>query len=80
MKKTASKTAGEKKSLSRDITFQLEKETPGAVRFHELDGNGDRLEKADDGAIGTLYVRKAFLKAIGVKGAPEGCKVTITFE
>lgn len=78
-KKTADKE-GTAKRAGAEINFTLERETPGAVRFKELDSNGNEIESADDGAINTLYIRKAFLKRIGVKNVPDGCKVSITFE
>jgi hypothetical protein len=39
------------------VKFTLEKETPGAVRFKEVDESGEVIEQAFC-KIGTLYVRK----------------------
>ena len=86
MKKTTSKTTTTKTGSEETagvgrgkITFQFDKETPGAVRFQELGKDGEPNESMDDGLIGTLYVRKAGLKRLGVKDLPEGCTVTISF-
>lgn len=43
--------------MSIKILFEFEKETKGAVRFKEL---------SDDPAIGTLYIKKAKLKMLGI--------------
>jgi hypothetical protein len=80
--KTESKKADKEKTAKKagtEVTFQFDKETPGAVRFKELDDKGEVIESADDGAIGSLYVRKAFLKRSGIKNVPDGCTITITF-
>lgn len=43
--------------------FVFERETPGAVRFQEVDSNGKALKRDDEGmCIGTLYLRKSALK------------------
>lgn len=41
------------------LTFSLEKETPGALRYLEIDSDGTPLKNDVSGAhIGTLYIRK----------------------
>lgn len=40
------------------VTMNLEKETQGAVRFHEVDADGNFITNFKDGRIGTLYLRK----------------------
>ena len=54
----------------KTLTFALEKETPGAIRYLEVDKNGD---KAKPFMVGTLYLRKD-----QVDGTP--AKVTVTVE
>lgn len=39
------------------LTMQLERETPGAVRYQELGDGGEPVKQAD-AHIGTLYIRK----------------------
>lgn len=41
--------------------FQLEKATPGALRFQEVASDGTKISIADGAKIGTLYVRKSAL-------------------
>jgi hypothetical protein len=76
------KTEEKKTGKTPTVLFALKNETPGAVRFQELNKKGEQIEKVDEegGAIGSLYVRKSFLKSIGVKGVPDRCTVTISFE
>jgi hypothetical protein len=40
------------------LTFMLEKETPGAVQYKEVDTEGKR-KPIFEATIGTLYVRKS---------------------
>lgn len=42
------------------LKFEFEKETKGTIRYKEV---------AEDPAIGTLYVKKARLKDLGLSGA-----------
>lgn len=42
-------------------TFVLEKQTPGAIRFMEVDDAGQKLKTSDGAKIGTIYVRKTAL-------------------
>lgn len=46
--------------MSTRIKFEFEKETKGAVRYKEI---------SDDPVIGTLYIRKAHLKELGITGS-----------
>jgi hypothetical protein len=52
-----------------DITFDLEKETKGAVRYAERG-------EADAHKIGTVYIRKTALK----EPYPKAIKVTVTLD
>lgn len=78
---TSKKKASSSKIGPVDIQFALRNETKGAVRFVELNADNEPIEKVDDedGAIGSLYVRKQFLDNLGIKTVPEGCTVTIQF-
>lgn len=60
--------------MHHTISLVLERETKGAVRYQELDANGDPRRSGDEeSVVGTLYIRK---KAI--HGAiPTGIRVTI---
>ena len=40
------------------VKFNLEKETKGAVRYHEVDADGNFITDFKAGQIGTLYLRK----------------------
>lgn len=60
----------------RTITFTLERETKGAVRYAELDASGrviDTRTNMDAAVVGTLYIRKAALDG----QIPVRIKVTI---
>jgi hypothetical protein len=41
--------------------MKLERETKGALRYMEVDEDGDRVEIQDGAKIGTLYIRKSAL-------------------
>lgn len=57
------------------VTMNLEKETPGAIRYMEVDAKGNQVTMADGAKIGTLYMRKvAFGKAV-----PKSISVTVNF-
>lgn len=62
-------TKGDKKV----VKFHVEKTTPGAVRFKEVDDKGERVTIADGASIGTLYIRKS---ALGTN-VPEDITVTV---
>jgi hypothetical protein len=80
MKGSKGKTAGAAAVKStQEIQFILERETKGALRFQEVDANDKPLESPDDGAIGTLYVRKAFIAGLDLPDTPQSCTVTIRF-
>lgn len=59
------------------LTFQLERTTKGAVRYQETGADGKPL--ADNYAIGTLYIRKDMLQALGL-GTPDApaTKIAVT--
>lgn len=40
------------------IRFQVDRETKGAVRFAEMNADGNRISDVRDSVIGTLYMRK----------------------
>ena len=52
------------------LRFEFERETKGAIRYREL---------SEDPAIGTIYIRKARLKELGLTGQ-ENIIVEITKE
>lgn len=57
------------------VLFKLEKTTPGAVRYQEIDSGGAPLKTSDPGChIGSLYVRKSALGGT----VPEKLKVEIS--
>lgn len=59
-----------------NVTFEYEKETKRTIRFTEVD-NDANLEKA----IGTLYVQKAALEALGLTSDEyEGAELNVLVE
>lgn len=40
------------------VKLNLEKETKGAVRYHEINADGEFITDFRAGAVGTLYIRK----------------------
>lgn len=60
---------------SVEVTMTLEKETPGAIRYQEVDAKGGVVTMAEGAKIGTLYMRKvAFGKAV-----PKSISVTVNY-
>ncbi len=55
------------------VTFALEKETKGAIRYQETDGSGLPVKIESGAKVGTLYVRKSALNG----EMPQKLKVTI---
>lgn len=55
------------------VTFMLEKETKGALRYQETDATGLPLKIEGGAKIGTLYVRKSALNG----EMPAKLKVTV---
>ena len=53
------------------LNYVLEKTTPGAVRYMQVDDSGQQL-KGEDAMAGTIYFRK---KQLG--DAPQKLKVTV---
>jgi hypothetical protein len=66
------------KTRTAQVQFILKNPTKGALRFQEVDEQDNVRESMDDNAIGSLYVRKAFLDRMGITGC-ESCDVTINF-
>jgi hypothetical protein len=61
--------------MRKQVAFRLFNETPGALRYREIDSNGDHIKGDEEGAlVGDLYLRKA-----AVSG-PAPDKVTVTIE
>lgn len=81
MKKTTEATAPKgkaPKNRTAKVQFILKNPTKGALRFTEVDDKDQPLASADDGAIGTLYVRKAFLDKLGIDSC-DSLDLTINF-
>ena len=57
-----------------NLSFALERVTPGAARYQELDQAGQPVTTANGAKVGTLYLRKT---ALG-KDIPNNVKVEIT--
>ena len=71
-KKTAAPVA-----TSKNVKFNFERETPGAVRFQEVDSTGRALKSDMDGAlVGTLYLRK---QALGDGTVPKSVTVSLSY-
>ena len=47
------------KDVNIQVMFKFERETPGTLRFMEVDESGNK--KSTNYAIGTLYIRKTAL-------------------
>ena len=59
------------------VRFKFERETKGAVRYHEVDANGKEFKGDEDGAlIGALYLRKAKLGGT-VPAQIRGAKISV---
>jgi hypothetical protein len=58
--------------ITKTLHFQLRNETPGALRYEEIDGQNRPVEHIE-ATIGTLYVRKSAME--GTK--PQFFTVTI---
>lgn len=54
------------------ITFDVEKETKGAVRYTERQANN-----LDEPIVGTLYIRKSGLGKLGFKSIPSELTITV---
>lgn len=48
------------------VNFVLERETKGAVRYQEVDANGNVIVDPLAVAVGTIYFRKSGLVAAGI--------------
>ena len=59
-----------------NVNMILDRETKGALRYQEVNGEGIALEIGAGAKVGTLYIRKDAFPA-GV--APKGVAVTINY-
>ena len=59
--------------MKKTIYMRLEKSTPGAIQYKEVDDN-DKVIPQKDAVVGSLYVRKDKIKGT----IPEFIKVVIT--
>ncbi len=64
-------------TVTKQVKFKMKNDTPGALRYEEVDSKGKPRTKDEEGAIiGSLYLRKQ-----AVEGAqPEFVDVTITYK
>jgi hypothetical protein len=61
--------------MRKRVDFSFFNETPGALRYREIDSKGDQIKGDDEGAlVGDLYLRKAALSV------PVPDKITLTIE
>jgi hypothetical protein len=58
--------------MARVLNFIFERETKGAVRYKEVDGN-KQVVAQPDAVLGTFYIRKSALNGT----IPKGYKVTL---
>lgn len=49
------------KGTTTILNFQLYKQTPGAIRYQEVDAKGKPLYQNSGATIGTIYIRKTAL-------------------
>jgi hypothetical protein len=61
------------KSNGFSINMLLEKETPGALRYAEVNSEGQKVDANSGAKIGTLYIRKSALEV-----APKAITVQLT--
>lgn len=61
------------KGVRHVLTFKLRNETPGAVRYSEVDAKGSEAKAGEGMVVGTLYVRKDQLGDT----PPQALKVTV---
>jgi hypothetical protein len=66
--------------VTKSVRMRLEKETPGAVRYMEVDDHGSKLITDADGAVlGSLYIRKAAMrKWVGNDSIPRTLVVNLS--
>jgi hypothetical protein len=67
----AAKTKPAAQSADKTVRFAFVKETPGALRFEEVDTDG-KLVLMDKARIGPLYFRKARFGELSADWASEG--------
>lgn len=58
--------------MQHTLNFRIERETKGAVRYYEVDENGNALDQTQY-VVGSLYIRKTALKG----AVPQELTVTI---
>jgi hypothetical protein len=62
--------------MKKQVACRLLNETPGALRYREVDSKGDLIKSDEEGAlVGDLYLRKAAIHG----GAPDKIRVTIEY-
>lgn len=63
-------------TAKKTVKFQLEKQTPGALRYAEVDDTGKAIKSDIQGAlIGSLYLRKAAMDG----DMPQAFTITLNF-
>jgi hypothetical protein len=62
--------------MRRQVACRFFKQTPGALRYREVDSKDEHIKGDEEGAlVGDLYLRKAAIKG----RAPDKIKVTIEY-
>ena len=62
--------------IVRDLAFELEKVTKGAVRYKEIIPDGSLAGPL----VGTIYLRKDALAGAGLAEPPKKIRVTVSVE
>lgn len=62
------------KALVSTCLFKLKNETPGALRYEQVDVSGNIFNIGDGALIGTLYLRKSALNGV----VPKEFKLDLT--
>lgn len=63
--------------MKHTLTFKLEKETKGALRYQEVGQDGQAIpvdSPADSRVLGAIYIRKTALKG---EATPQALSVTV---
>lgn len=58
--------------MKKVLGFHFERETPGAVRYYEVNNAGEKLQQKE-ATIGTVYLRKSSLNGT----IPQQLEITI---
>jgi len=62
--------------MRKRVDFSFLNETPGALRYREIDSEGDQIKGDEEGAlVGDLYLRKAAISS----HVPDKIAVTIEY-